>query len=83
MSVTLRLNNTSNDTLFVDDSDLRLGMDVQRNIAGTYLSFVEAPACDCQSCDNACNGPTCDCPDPSPTVQRVPRRARLPGSAGL
>ncbi len=75
MSVTLRLNNTSTDTLFVDDSDLRLGMDVQRIIGGTYLSFVEAPACDCQSCDNACSGATCDCPSPSPTVQRVPPAA--------
>lgn len=71
-AVTLRLKNTSHDALFVDTSDGRLGMTVQRSVAGQYLSFVEAPACACQACDTICSsGGTCDCAAPEPLVQKV------------
>jgi hypothetical protein len=71
-SVTLRLKNTSASALFIDQSDGRLGMQVQRSVGGQWLSFVETPACACQACDMICGaGGTCDCPMPTPMVQKV------------
>jgi hypothetical protein len=70
-SVTLRLKNTSPAAIYVDQSDGRLGMVVQRNLGGQYTSFVETPACDCQSCDQICSVATCDCPMPAGMVLRV------------
>ncbi len=72
-SVTLRLKNTSRDTLFVDTTDGRLGMVVQRSVGGAWSSFVETPRCACQSCDAICTAGTCSCPEPTTTfIQRVP-----------
>jgi hypothetical protein len=69
--VTLRLKNTSQDTLYVDTTDGRLGMQVQRSVASGYVSFDETPRCACLGCDKGCG--TCDCPEAKkPLIQRVP-----------
>lgn len=70
-AITLRLKNTSNGALFVDDTDGKLGMRVQRNVNGAWLGFEETPACSCQTCDQVCNGGcTCDAGAPD-FVRRV------------
>ncbi len=60
LPVTLRIKNSSPTPLFVDDRDGRLGLKVQRNVNGEWLSFVESPACECQACDRVCAGCSCD-----------------------
>jgi len=70
-AVTLRLKNTSRDTLFVDMTLGQLGMEVQRNVSGSLLTFTETPRCSCLTCENVCGG--CSCPEPEKLlVQRVP-----------
>ncbi|MBL8955426.1 MAG: hypothetical protein JNK82_31920, partial [Myxococcaceae bacterium] len=74
-AVTLRLKNTSRDTLFVDTTSGQLGMEVQRNVSGSWLTFAESPRCSCLTCDAVCGG--CTCAEPERLlVQRVP-----PGSS--
>ena len=70
--VTLRLKNTSRDTLYIDATDGRLGMVVQRSVNGSFVSFVETPRCACQACDAICSSSSCNCPAPTQTlIQRV------------
>ncbi|MFZ5469261.1 MAG: hypothetical protein ACOZIN_07445 [Myxococcota bacterium] len=69
--VTLRLKNTSRGVLFVDDSDGRLGMQVQRRVNFTWQSFVESPACECLSCDVVCKGCECSQPNPPAVLRKV------------
>lgn len=66
--VTLRLKNTSNAAIFVDDTNDKLGLTVQRSVSFTWYGFDEKPACACLSCDQICGGP-CAC-DPSPGFVR-------------
>jgi hypothetical protein len=75
-AVTLRLKNTSRDTLFVDTTAGDLGMRVQRSAGGGWVTFDETPRCACLACDMVCSG-TSSCPEPTTRlVQRVP-----PGSS--
>lgn len=69
--VTFRFKNTSRGPVFVDDSDGRMGMVVQRNVDGQWLSFVEAPRCACLACDQVCGGCNCDLSAPAPRVRRI------------
>ncbi len=70
-TMTLRLKNTSRDTLFVDTTVGQLGMVVQRNVSGEWLTFTESPRCSCLTCDAVCGG--CTCAEPEKLlVQRVP-----------
>jgi hypothetical protein len=69
--VTLRLKNTSRGDLFVDDSDARLGLRVQRRVGGEWLSFVEAPRCACQACELVCDGCACDAGSTEPLVRKL------------
>ena len=59
-AVTLRLKNNSNSAIFVDDTNGKLGLTVQRNVNGTWFGFEESPACSCQSCDSVCDT-SCAC----------------------
>ena len=70
LPVTLRLKNTGADALYVDDSTQTLGMSVQRKVANSWLSFVEAPGCACQACDQVCKAP-CPCAEAAPKVLKV------------
>lgn len=45
--------------LHVDATDGRLGVELQRSTLNGWVPFVEAPACECQSCELVCGG--CDC----------------------
>lgn len=65
--VTLRIKNPTQGPLFVDATDGRMGLTVQRNVVGEWVSFVEAPACECLSCDLVCGG--CDCQQARPMTQ--------------
>src|SRR4051794_9052502 len=58
--VKLRLKNTSGQAIFVDDTDGKLGLTVQRNVDGMLFGFEDA-ACNCRSCDEVCSGQVCSC----------------------
>jgi hypothetical protein len=59
--VTLRVKNTSRDTILLRDTKGQLGLTVQRNVNGEWFSFDDLP-CACQSCDRICER-SCQCPD--------------------
>ncbi len=61
-SITLRVKNTSNAPIFVDDTNNALGLGVQRAIAGSWLGFEDTLACECRTCDLTCDS-TCSCAD--------------------
>ena len=65
----LRLKNTSNAAIFVDDTDDKFGLQVQRNVGGTWLGFDEKLKCACLSCDQICGG-ACPCDGGSPAFVR-------------
>lgn len=65
-AIKLRLKNTTPFPIFVDDTDDRLGLQVQRNVNGTLYGFDEKLKCACQSCDQICSaGCSCDAGSPS------------------
>ncbi len=68
-AVTLRLKNTTQFPIFVDDTDAKVGLQVQRNVNGTLYGFDEKLKCACQSCDQICSGP-CVCDGGSPEFVR-------------
>lgn len=59
--VMLRIRNTSSEPLFVDATDGRMGLHVQRRVDEAWFDFVETPPCECLSCDRVCDD-TCVCP---------------------
>lgn len=68
--VTLRVVNPSRDPIYVDLSQGRLGLTVQRDVGGQKFPFDDL-ACQCRYCSNACSG-TCQCPDAgAPKVLRI------------
>lgn len=67
--VTLRLKNTTSAAIFVDDTDDKLGLGVQRNVGGTWFGFDEKLKCPCLSCDQVCSG-NCVCDGGSPSFVR-------------
>lgn len=67
--VTLRIRNTSSEPLFVDATDGRMGLNVQRRVGEAWFDFVETPPCECLSCDRVCDD-TCVCPKVE-TVRQV------------
>jgi hypothetical protein len=68
--VTLRVVNPTRDPIFVDLTDGRLGLSVQREVGGQWFSFDDL-ACECRSCARECDA-TCTCPDAgSPRVLRI------------
>jgi hypothetical protein len=66
----LRLKNTTSSAIFVDDTDSKLGLGVQRNVANVWYGFDETLKCPCLACDQICNG-TCACDAGTPFVRRV------------
>jgi hypothetical protein len=73
--ITMRVLNTSRDPIYVDFTQGRLGLEVQRDVLGTLYGFDDL-ACPCTFCSNVCGG-ACDCPDAG--VELVRRVA--PGQA--
>ncbi len=69
--VTLRLRNSTRGPIFVDDLDGGFGLQVQRQVQGQWLSFVEHPACACLACDVVCQGCACGGDSPVPLVRTV------------
>ncbi len=74
-AVTLRLKNSSNAAIFVEDTDDRLGLTVQRNVGGTWFGFDDKSTCACLSCDQVCSG-ACVCDGGTRQVRKV-----LPGTS--
>jgi hypothetical protein len=68
--VTLRLKNTSGDAIFVDDSNDKLGLTVQRSVNGAWFGFDDKVGCSCQACDQICNS-SCTCDAGTTFVRRV------------
>ena len=68
-AVTLRLKNTTSSSIFVDDTDDKLGLTVQRNVGGGWTGFEEKLKCACLSCDQVCSA-TCACDAGSPNFIR-------------
>lgn len=69
--VTLRIVNGTADAIYVDATDGRLGLGVQREVAGALYGFDDL-ACECRFCSNACNL-GCTCPDAGPSrTLRIP-----------
>lgn len=68
--VTLRVVNPTRDPIYVDFTQGRLGLTVQRSVGGQKYAFDDL-ACECRYCDNVCTF-GCQCPDAgSPTVLRI------------
>lgn len=67
--VTVRVKNNARSPLWVDATDSRLGVSIQRRVNSEWFSFVEQPACECRSCDQVCGG--CDCAQPISRVVRI------------
>jgi hypothetical protein len=69
--VTLRVKNSSNAAIWVDDSTNELGLEAQRSTGGTFQTFDETVACPCLACGTICNGCSCTPPQPPPQILRV------------
>ena len=70
-AVTIRVKNASRDPIYVNDTDRKLGVTVQREVNGALYSFNEHP-CACQTCDQACSNGCDDCGDAGISfIQRV------------
>lgn len=68
--VTLRVVNPTRDPIYVDLTEGRLGLSVQREVGGQWFTFDDL-ACECRSCALECDS-TCSCPDAgSPRVLRI------------
>lgn len=73
--VTLKIVNGGSDPLYVDATGGKLGLTLKRDVGGTLYAFDDL-ACECRSCDRACD-PSCTCPAVGPDlVLRV-----LPGES--
>lgn len=62
--VTLRVVNTTRLPIYVDGTQGRLGLGLQREVNGMQFPFDDL-ACPCRYCTNACDT-TCTCPDAGP-----------------
>lgn len=67
VAVTLRVKNTSNDPLYLDDTDGKLGLAVRR---GADPAALAERRCECEACEAICTAFACLCPDPSPSTVR-------------
>lgn len=68
--VTVRIKNSGRSPLWVDASDERMGVEIQRNVGNEqWFGFIEKPTCECQRCENVCGG--CECAPPPPRVMRI------------
>lgn len=66
--VTLRIVNAGNDPLYVDATGGALGLTLKRDVGGTLYDFDDL-ACECRSCERACD-PSCSCPAVGPDIVR-------------
>lgn len=69
--VTFRIKNSLSTPIFVDQSDGRAGLVVQRGVFGEWHSFVEQPPCECMSCDLVCGGCECAVEPPPAMVMKI------------
>lgn len=66
--VTLRIVNGGSDPLYVDATGGKLGLTLKRDVGGTLYAFDDL-ACECRSCERACDA-TCTCPAVGPDLVR-------------
>lgn len=57
--VTFRIENPLSIPIFVDATDGRMGLHLQRRVLGSWNEFVESPPCECLTCDRICGGCAC------------------------
>ena len=69
--VTLRVKNSSTASVFVDATDGKLGLEVQRQSLSGWHTFAEGLTCGCQSCAAVCDGCECD-GGAGPLVLKIP-----------
>lgn len=71
--VKLRIRNASTEPLFVDATDGRMGLTMQRRVGEAWFDFVETLPCPCLACDRVCDA-ACDCSQAAlpPQVLKVP-----------
>lgn len=68
--ITMKVVNSTRDPIYVDATRGKLGLTVQRDVAGTLFEFDDL-ACTCRYCSNVCDS-SCSCPDAgSPQIRRV------------
>jgi hypothetical protein len=68
-AVTVRVKNTLSEPIWVDMTDPRLGVELQRRSGFDWASFAEERRCECQACDQICRG--CECDGGSPRVMKI------------
>jgi hypothetical protein len=66
--ITMRVVNSGNDPLYVDFTQGRLGLTVQRDVSGTLYPFDDL-VCPCTACSAVCD-PSCACPDAGAALVR-------------
>jgi hypothetical protein len=79
-SVTIRVRNTANDPIYVNETGGLHGLSIQRKSGATdWKTIIEEMPCACMSCDSVCSG-TCSCSVDagvgSPIVRKI-----LPGES--
>ena len=65
----MRVVNSSRDPIYVDGTQGRLGLTVERELNGKVYPFDDL-ACQCQQCANICNS-NCSCPEEAATIRRI------------
>jgi hypothetical protein len=71
-AVTFRIRNGTSQDVFVDATDSRVGLRVQRKVGEQWYTFVEEPPCPCLACGDICDGCTCEDDEVIRQVQKVP-----------
>ena len=70
--VTLRVKNVLPSPIFVEASDGRMGLSVQRQIGGAWVPLDETLPCECLIGDQVCAGCECDGrPPPNAEVMKI------------
>lgn len=74
--VKLRIVNSTRSPIYVDATNGKLGLTVQREVGGAQFPFDDL-ACECRSCARSCDT-SCSCPDAGlPTIRRLEAGERI------
>jgi len=66
----MRVVNSTRDAIYVDATQNRLGLSLQRDVMGQLYPFDEL-ACQCDYCSSTCSHVACACPDAGAMVRRI------------
>jgi len=68
--ITMKVINSTKGPIYVDDTQGKLGLKVQRDLGGQLYAFDDL-VCECRFCSNVCRACSSDCPDGGATVRRI------------